>query len=408
MIDKSTIKILILDDEPFMLKLLARMLANQGFVHVVCCNNGNDALAQLNVESTRPDLILLDLNMPEMDGIEFIRYLVERQFTGSLILVSGEDERMLKTTERLVQAHKIAVLGYLQKPVTPDALLAMLAQWSPPSKAAPAKPRKTYSADDIRLAIVRGELVNYYQPKVSVATGTVIGVETLVRWQHATDGLVFPNQFITVAESSGLINELTRLVLLNAFNQAKRWQQSGMDLRVAVNVSMDNLASLDFQDLVVDLATQVGIPPNKIVLEVTESQLMRDIRVSLEILTRLRLKRFHLSIDDFGTGHSSLAQLRDIPFDELKIDQGFVHQAWRDDTLRVIYDASLALAKQLNMESVAEGVEDRQDWDFLRQTGCDLAQGNFISKPLLASEFEDWINNWQQRVKADLMVDNLS
>ncbi|HNJ38011.1 MAG: EAL domain-containing response regulator [Nitrosomonas sp.] len=408
MIDKSTIKILILDDEPFMLKLLARMLANQGFVHVVCCNNGNDALAQLNVESTRPDLILLDLNMPEMDGIEFIRYLVERQFTGSLILVSGEDERMLKTTERLVQAHKIAVLGYLQKPVTPDALLAMLAQWSPPSKVAPAKPRKTYSADDIRLAIVRGELVNYYQPKVSVATGTVIGVETLVRWQHATDGLVFPNQFITVAESSGLINELTRLVLLNAFNQAKRWQQSGMDLRVAVNVSMDNLASLDFQDLVVDLATQVGIPPNKIVLEVTESQLMRDIRVSLEILTRLRLKRFHLSIDDFGTGHSSLAQLRDIPFDELKIDQGFVHQAWRDDTLRVIYDASLALAKQLNMESVAEGVEDRQDWDFLRQTGCDLAQGNFISKPLLASEFGDWITYWQQRVKADLMVDNLS
>lgn len=405
MIDKATIKILILDDEPFMLKLLARMLANQGFVHVVCCNNGKDALARLNIESTRPDLILLDLNMPEMDGIEFIRYLVERQFTGSLILVSGEDERMLKTTERLVQAHKIAVLGYLQKPVTPDALLAMLTQWSPPSKAAPAKPRKTYSSDDIRLAIVRSELVNYYQPKVSVATGTVIGVETLVRWQHATDGLVFPNQFITVAESSGLINELTRLVLLNAFNQAKRWQQSGVDLRVAVNVSMDNLASLDFQDLVVDLATQVGIPPNKIVLEVTESQLMRDIRVSLEILTRLRLKRFHLSIDDFGTGHSSLAQLRDIPFDELKIDQGFVHQAWRDDTLRVIYDASLALAKQLNMESVAEGVEDRQDWDFLRQTGCDLAQGNFISKPLLASEFDDWISYWQQRVKTELAVD---
>ncbi len=406
MIDKSTIKILILDDEPFMLKLLARMLANQGFIHVVCCDNGKDALAQLNVESTRPDLILLDLNMPGMDGIEFIRYLVERQFTGSLILVSGEDERMLKTTERLVQAHKIAVLGYLQKPVKPDALLAMLAQWSPPSEAAPSKPRKTYSSDDIRLAIAKCELVNYYQPKVSVATGAVIGVETLVRWQHATDGLIFPNQFITVAESSGLINELTRLVLFNAFNQAKLWQQSGLDFRVAVNVSMDNLASLDFQDLVVDLATQVGIPPHKIVLEVTESQLMRDMRVSLEILTRLRLKRFHLSIDDFGTGHSSLSQLRDIPFDELKIDQGFVHQAWKDDTLRVIYDASLALAKQLNMEAVAEGVEDRQDWDFLRQTGCDLAQGNFISKPLLASEFEDWIKYWQQRIKNDLLVDS--
>lgn len=297
MINKSSIKILVLDDEPFMLKLLARMLANQGFIHVICCDNGKDALIQLDNESTRPDLILLDLNMPEMDGIEFIRYLVDRQFTGSLILVSGEDERMLKTTERLVQAHKIALLGYLQKPVKSETLLAMLSQWAPPSETASVTPRKTYSATDIKSAIAKNELINYYQPKVSVATGAIIGVETLVRWQHATDGLIFPSQFITIAESNGLINDLTRLVLLNAFTQAKIWQQSGIDLRVAVNVSMDNLASLDFQDLVVDLAAQVGIPPHKIVLEITESQLMSDIRVSLEILTRLRLKRFHLSID---------------------------------------------------------------------------------------------------------------
>ena len=114
MIDASTIKILILDDEQFMLKLLARMLANQGFTSVVCCDNGRDALMQVDNQATRPDLILLDLNMPEMDGIEFVRYLVDRQFTGSLILVSGEDERMLRTAEKLVQAHNIPMLGYLQ------------------------------------------------------------------------------------------------------------------------------------------------------------------------------------------------------------------------------------------------------------------------------------------------------
>lgn len=404
MIERSAIKILILDDDPFMLKLLAHMLANQGFTSVVCCDNGHDALLQVDNEATRPDLILLDLNMPGMDGIEFVRYLVERQFSGSLILVSGEDERMLRTAERLVQAHHLHMLGYLQKPVKADTLLTMLTQWAPPAPAKPFKARKIYSAEEIRTAIEQDALINYYQPKVSVSSGAVIGVETLVRWRHPVDGLVFPDQFIGVAEEHGLINDLTRLVLSKAFVQANHWQQAGYELLVAVNVSMDNLASLDFQDLVVELATKAKISPRKVVLEVTESQLMGDMRVSLEILTRLRLKRFHLSIDDFGTGHSSLAQLRDIPFDELKIDQGFVHRAWKDETLRVIYDTSLALAKQLNMEAVAEGVEDRDDWDLLRRTGCDLAQGNFISKPLLAEEIPHWIETWINRVQTELIV----
>lgn len=404
MVERSAIKILILDDEQFMLKLLARMLTNQGFTSVICCDNGRDALAQVDNEATRPDLILLDLNMPGMDGIEFVRYLVERQFTGSLILVSGEDERMLRTAEKLVQAHKISMLGYLQKPVKTEALLEMLALWAPPSPVEPSKVKKIYSAEEIKSAIKEGELINYYQPKVAVASGTVIGVETLVRWRHPKDGLVFPDQFISVAEKNGLINDLTQLVLAQAFIQAKNWQQAGYELRVAVNVSMDNLASLDFQDLVVRLAAESEVSPHKIVLEVTESQLMGDMRVSLEILTRLRLKRFHLSIDDFGTGHSSLSQLRDIPFDELKIDQGFVHRAWKDETLRVIYDTSLALAKQLNMEAVAEGVEDRDDWDLLRRTGCDLAQGNFICQPMPPEEIPAWMEVWKRRVQTELAV----
>jgi EAL domain-containing protein (putative c-di-GMP-specific phosphodiesterase class I) len=133
------------------------------------------------------------------------------------------------------------------------------------------------------------------------------------------------------------------------------------------------------------------------VLEVTESRLMEDQRVPLEILTRLHLKRFRLSIDDFGTGSSSLTQLRDIPFDELKIDQSFVHGVWGDTTQRAMFDASLGLAKQLNMESVAEGVEDRADWDFLRAGDCDVAQGYFIAKPMLAEHFPEWLADWEGR-----------
>lgn len=400
----SDIKILILDDDTFMLKLLTRMLAKQGYTAVSTCDNGQDALKSIDHPDTCPDLILLDLNMPDMDGIEFVRYLVDRNYHGNLVLVSGEDERMLKTAEKLVHAHKIQMLGYLHKPVNPEKLSELLQNWEPYSPAKPSD-KKIYGAAEIQSAISNHELVNYYQPKVSVATGDVIGVETLVRWHHPQDGLILPDRFIHTAEQYNLINDLTGLVLKQALAQAKIWHQSGQILRVAINVSMDNLASLDFQDLVVKLVAENGLPPQKITLEVTESQLMgSDTRIPLEILTRLRLKRFHLSIDDFGTGHSSMAQLRDIPFSELKIDQGFVHRAWMDDTLRAIYDASLSMAKQLGMEVVAEGVEDRNDWELLRQTGCDYAQGNFVSVPLLPADFSRWVEEWQARVNDGLIT----
>ncbi|GKS68620.1 EAL domain, c-di-GMP-specific phosphodiesterase class I (or its enzymatically inactive variant) [Nitrosomonas sp. PY1] len=404
----SKIKILILDDDTFMLKLLSRMLAKLGYATITTCDNGSDALQKVDHADTCPDLILLDLNMPDMDGIEFVRYLVDRKYHGKLILVSGEDERMLKTAEKLVHAHKIPMLGYLHKPVNPDKLSEILLGWEADGLAHPLSVNdKSYSADDIKSAIANQELVNYYQPKVSVATGEVIGVETLVRWHHPKDGLIMPDRFIDIAEKNHLIDDLTRSVLTQAIVQAGEWHRSGQTLRVSINVTMDNLASLDFQDMVVNLVHENNLPPQKIVIEITESQVMGpDARIPLEILTRLRLKRFHLSIDDFGTGHSSLAQLRDIPFNELKIDQSFVHRAYSDDTLRVIYDASLAMGKQLGMDIVAEGVEDRNDWELLRQTECDMAQGDFISKPLLPDDLPHWMEEWQSRVRTELRDDS--
>jgi EAL domain-containing protein (putative c-di-GMP-specific phosphodiesterase class I)/DNA-binding NarL/FixJ family response regulator len=404
MTDRSAVNILVLDDESFMLKLLGRILLNLGFTSVIFCDNGRSALEQITDASGRPNLILLDLNMPEMDGIEFVRHLVDRHYSGSLILISGEDERMLQTAEKLVRAHKIPILGYLHKPVKPDALSAMLEKWTPPPAEAVGAAKKTYSSDELRAAIDNGELINYYQPKVAIGTGELIGVETLARWQHPVDGLIFPDQFINVAEASGLIDKLTQVVFTGAMTQAKAWEEAQLPLRVAVNVSMDNLASLDFLNFVAEITEKLGVAPHNVVLEVTETRLMQDTRAPLEILTRLRLKRFRLSIDDFGTGHSSLAQLRDIPFDELKIDQGFVHGAWKDETLRAMYDASLSLARQLEMEVVAEGVEDRNDWDLLRSTGCDLAQGTFMSRPMLAADLPGWIEKWRERVRKESLT----
>jgi EAL domain-containing protein (putative c-di-GMP-specific phosphodiesterase class I) len=247
--------------------------------------------------------------------------------------------------------------------------------------------------------------VNHFQPQVSLATGQVVGVESLVRWLHPRDGMVYPDRFIGVAEESGLIDDLTRVVVANAFAQCRQWQNQGLNLRMAVNISMDNLKSLDFPDFVAGQALASGVAPRDIVLEVTESRLLQDLRAPLEILTRLRLKRFSLSIDDFGTGHSSMTQLRDMPFDELKIDAGFVHGAAGGcGTELAIYDASLGLARQLDMQTVAEGIEDRADWDMVRRSGCQVGQGYFIARPMPGSDVPAWIGSWQQRLQEDALT----
>lgn len=391
-----TIKILALDDDPFLLKMHGHMVANLGYHAVTTCESGYAALELFANPNESPDLILLDINMPEMDGLEFIRRLVERNFNGSLILVSGEDERMRQAAEKLARAHKIDVLGHLHKPVTPAGLAELIGKWTGPSQSKPRVEKRTYGAAELRSAITNGELVNYYQPKVLTGTGRVMGVETLVRWRHPQDGMVFPDQFIGVAEAHGLIDDLTRVVLTDAFTQSALWRESGLMLQVSVNLSMDNLMSMDFVDWVVGLAVKSGVPPQMMVLEVTETRLMEDLRTPLEILTRLRLKRFRLSIDDYGIGNSTLAQLRDLPFDELKIDQSFVHGACNSEKLWAMFDSCLSLAKQLKMEVVAEGVEDQADWDFVRNRGCDIAQGYFIAKPMPAAELPAWIESWNQ------------
>src|SRR3989338_9230356 len=402
MANKSAIKILVLDDDQFTLKLLARMLENSGYTTVSICDNGRASLESVDRPGAQPDVILLDLNMPEMDGVEFVRHLAEHRYTGSLILFSGEDEQMLRSAEKLVRAHKIPVLGHLRKPVNPEALAGLLEKSTPSSQAHAPGASAIRSAEELRAAIANGEMVNYYQPMVSPATGRVAGVETLVRWNHPRDGMLLPSRFIGVAESRGLIKDLTRMVLTGALGQVGLWQQEGLSLQLSVNVSIHSLASTDFVDFVTGLVNEAGVSPQNVVLEVAEGWIpMNDLRAPLlETLTRLRLKRFRLAIDEFGTGYSSVTQLRDIPFDEVKIDRGFVLHASTDKKVRARYDACLSMARQLDKEVVAVGVQEIADWDMLRSTGCDLAQGSFIAEPMLAADLPGWIQGWQARAKS--------
>lgn len=391
---------LAVDDEPFVLKVLARQLRNLGLPKVVTMESASDALALIRSGVEPIGLVCCDLQMPEMDGVEFVRHLAATDYKGALLLVSGEDARILHTAERLARDRGLRVLGALQKPVSPDQLRRLLEVEPTQPRAAAATLSKAYGADEVSRAIHHGELINHYQPRVDMAQGRLCGVETLVRWQHPTDGLVYPDRFVGVAETHGLINDLTRVVmsgLTGALRQARIWQDQGLVIPVAVNVSVDNLMSHDFPDQVMDEIRRAGVPASRLDLEVTESRLMQDPLATIDILTRMRLRRIRLAIDDFGTGHSSLSQLRDIPFQQLKIDRSFVHGAWQQPPLAAMVTSVIDMARHLGMTTVAEGIEDADDWRFLRDAGCDEAQGWYVARPMPGSAVAGWLAQWEVR-----------
>jgi diguanylate cyclase (GGDEF)-like protein len=257
--------------------------------------------------------------------------------------------------------------------------------------------RDPYSAErlqllgELRAAIGAGELVLHYQPKVDVVSQRVIGVEALVRWQHPVHGLLPPVAFIPLAERTGAISDLTRWVLDAALAQARVWSDAGLDLTMAVNLAAANIADATLPDAVAALLERHGIPGDRLECEISEHTVMADPRRAMGILERLRALGVRLSLDDFGTGHSSLSYLKRLPLDEVKIDRSFVMNMIEDDNDAAIVRTTIDLARNLGLEVVAEGVESQQIMNDLSALSCDVAQGFFLSRPLPAAELDGWL-----------------
>jgi diguanylate cyclase (GGDEF)-like protein len=260
-------------------------------------------------------------------------------------------------------------------------------------------PMRLAMVAELRRAFDHNELFLYFQPKVSLSGGHITSAEALVRWQHPRHGLLGPDQFVPIAEQTGLIRPLARWVLEAALRQCNRWRQSGLDLAVAVNLSMRNLHDAEIADMIRQLLTRWGIPPSRLVIEITESSLMADAARAMEVLGRLRAMGVGISIDDFGTGYSSLAYLKRLPVDELKIDKSFVAHMATDENDAAIVRSTIGLAHDLGLVVVAEGIEDQATWDMLTALGCDVAQGFFVSRPLPAAALGEWLESsrWEPR-----------
>jgi diguanylate cyclase (GGDEF)-like protein len=244
---------------------------------------------------------------------------------------------------------------------------------------------------ELRRAIEEGQLVLHYQPKVHFRTGIVEGVEALVRWQHPERGLIFPDEFIPFAEHTTLIRPLAHFVLDHALRQCRAWRRSGLDVSVAVNLSVRNLLDLSLPDEVARLLSKWELPPGALDLEITESTIMAEPMRAMEVLTRLSEMGVGLSLDDFGTGYSSLAYLRRLPVDEIKIDKSFVLNMASDEDDASIVRSTIDLGHNLGLRVVAEGVENGQIWNQLARLGCDVAQGYYLSRPVPAERLSEWL-----------------
>lgn len=387
---------LIAEDDEFQRRWLEVMLTKLGAQHIAEAENGQVALNILQDKNRRIDISFIDLNMPSMDGIELVRHLANNDCRTSIVLTSALGSALLFSVETMSKAYGVDLLGTFEKPATPEVLQELIGRYLPPEVRAAKKGPPVFTLQEIRDGIKAGQFEPFFQPKVELATGKVKAVEAFVRWRHPQHGLVTPPSFIPALEASGHMEDLTWLVVERAVAACRVWHDQGLMLSVSINLSATSLAEPGLAEKILSHIGQHGIEPQHLTIEITELMAMTDVPVCLENLARLRMKGFGLSIDDYGTAHSNVQQLLRIPFLDLKIDRSFVAGASQNKQMHIALSSCLDLARKLRRNSVAVGVETREDWDLLRDLGCTYAQGYYIAKPMERDAIPGWIEEWSQ------------
>lgn len=391
------VSLLVVEDEPFTRTFTVQMARQLGVSRIAEAGSGAAALSMIKEAPQAPDVILCDLNLPDLDGIEFLRYLADHGSRAGIALISNVDRRVLRTAEQLAETHGLRMLGAVPKPLTLPALRGILERQA---KAPSRRLTPTYApltVGDVDTGLTAGSFFPVFQPKVAISDGALIGFEALARWDHPRFGRIGPDAFVPMIEDAGFALRLTDHMLMQSIGACGDWARSGLRLSVAVNLSVDALGRLDLPEQIVALAEEAGIRPDQVTLEVTEGRLLRDDAGPLDVLTRLRMKGMGLSLDDFGTGYASMQRLKHVPFNELKVDRSFVSGALNDPESRAILESAINLAKRLDLTVVAEGIETEEDWHVVARMGCDVAQGYFISEPIDGLHVPEWVRSWQRR-----------
>ena len=388
------------DDDPQVTRLVARVGESAGFTVDVATNAG-EAWGALEAE---PRLLLLDLNLPEVDGLEMLRALAVRGCAARIHVFSGADARVVGTAHRLGLELGLRMGTPLAKPVELEALRSLLVRvGSEAPPAAPPRPPSPASwepsASELERALEQRELFLAFQPVLDLATLEPQGAETLVRWRHPEHGVVPPIRFVPLAEQSGLVVEMTEQIVGLALAMAGRpeYAYEGRPLSVSVNLAPSSLALLDLPGRIANQLALARVAPERLIAEVTESVAFADRASVLEVLSRLRLRGVEVSIDDFGTGTSSLERVDQLPATELKIERAFVGDVLRRPQAAAIVRSTIELARRLELRVVAEGIEEPEILAWLREAGCPRGQGFLFARPLEPEAFYGWLATWRDR-----------
>ena len=409
MMGDRKVRLLILDDDAAVCSTLKAMAEAVGAQARICTHPA--AFFEALSEWT-PTHIALDLSMPDMDGVQVIAELASRRCSARLIISSGLDSRLLEAASRSAGENGLDMAGVLPKPFTLSLLRSLLRESEKERKDIHPATLEQFgetlsdgsampSVADLELALQHGELSVAYQPKIACATGELKGFEALARWAHPRLGQIGPDVFIPLAETQGLIDAVTERVLTVALAWFAAWTQgayasasvasAALQATLSINLSARTLRNTVLIEGMQAQCEALGIDPARIMFELTETSTMDDPTAALGLLTRLRMKGFHLSIDDFGTGYSSMLQLVRLPFSEIKVDRSFVRTAATSQESRTVIRSIVELGRSLGMTSTAEGIEDEAALAYLKQIGCDQAQGFYIARPMTGEATLEWI-----------------
>ncbi len=394
--------VLVVEDSVVQREAAIAQLRKLGISRTWAAADGQLALQLLQTPEVNPAVVCVDLVMPGMDGIEFLQNLQLMDRHPLVIVVSSAKSAILNSVGLMVEALGLPLLGVIQKPLTAEQLQRTLLRAAEVG-AAPAIDRRppppSMAPEDLLEALASRRVVPYYQPKVSLKTGEIVGFEALARCLTRTGEVLSPAAFIDVAEEHGQMDTLTLRMLDCVLRDLALWHANNLFPTVSLNVSASSLVNRLFGQELMQRVDAAQISPTALTLEITESALITDLASAIAMLGRMRLKGFGLSLDDYGTGFSSLQQLDRLPFTELKIDRSFVAQVDRKESRRRILASAVRIGEQLELTTVAEGVETAEELNTLRKLGCLQVQGYLIAKPMPFNQVLPWLGAQRDRVK---------